>query len=50
MERVGDRKGKLERYCSNRPQRAVAPTEEEVRTFMNDKYSKRWVRERGRKA
>ena len=31
MERVGDRKGKMERYCSTgqSPQRAVAPTEEE---------------------
>jgi hypothetical protein len=31
MERVGDRKGKVERYCSTgqSPQRAVAPTEEE---------------------
>jgi len=30
-ERVGDRKGKIERYCSTgqSPQRAVAPTEEE---------------------
>jgi hypothetical protein len=31
MERVGDRKGQMERYCSTgqSPQRAVAPTEEE---------------------
>jgi hypothetical protein len=31
MERVGDRQGRIERYCSTgqRPQRAVAPTEEE---------------------
>ena len=31
MERVGDRYGKMERYCSTgqSPQRAVAPTEEE---------------------
>jgi hypothetical protein len=31
MERVGDRQGQMERYCSTgqRPQRAVAPTEEE---------------------
>ena len=31
MERVGDRQGKMERYCSTgqSPQRAVAPTEEE---------------------
>jgi len=31
MERVGDRQGKMERYCSTgqNPQRAVAPTEEE---------------------
>jgi len=30
-ERVGDREGKMERYCSTgqSPQRAVAPTEEE---------------------
>ena len=30
METVGDRKGKMERYCSTgqSPQRAVAPTEE----------------------
>jgi hypothetical protein len=30
-ERVGDREGKMERYCSKgqSPQRAVAPTEEE---------------------
>jgi hypothetical protein len=30
MERVGDRNGKMERYCSTgqSPQRAVAPTEE----------------------
>jgi hypothetical protein len=32
MERVGDREAKMERYCSTgqSPQRAVAPTEEEV--------------------
>ena len=32
MKRVGDRHGKMERYCStgHSPQRAVAPTEEEV--------------------
>ena len=31
MERVDDRQGKMERYCSTgqSPQRAVAPTEEE---------------------
>jgi hypothetical protein len=31
MERVGDRQGKMERYCSTgqSPQRAVAPREEE---------------------
>jgi hypothetical protein len=31
MERVADRKGKMERYCltSQSPHRAVAPTEEE---------------------
>jgi len=31
MERVGDRYGQMERYCSTgqSPQRAVAPTEEE---------------------
>jgi hypothetical protein len=31
MERVGDRYGKMERYCSTgrSPQRAVAPMEEE---------------------
>ena len=31
MERVGDRQGKMERYCSTgqSPQRAVAPTEKE---------------------
>jgi hypothetical protein len=31
MERVGDRKGKMEGYCSTgqSPQRAIAPTEEE---------------------
>ena len=31
MEAVGDREGKMERYCSTgqSPQRAVAPTEEE---------------------
>jgi hypothetical protein len=31
MERVGNRKGRIERYCSTgqSPQRAVAPTEEE---------------------
>jgi hypothetical protein len=30
MKRVGDRQGKMERYCSTgqSPQRAVAPTEE----------------------
>jgi hypothetical protein len=30
MERIDDRYGKMERYCSTgqRPQRAVAPTEE----------------------
>ena len=52
MERVGDRQGKMERYFSTgqSPQQALAPTEEEVRTFENDKYSERWVRERGRKA
>jgi hypothetical protein len=31
MERVGDRQGKIERYCSRgqSPQRAVGPTDEE---------------------
>ena len=31
MERVGDRQGKMERYCltGQSPQQAVAPTEEE---------------------
>jgi hypothetical protein len=31
MERVGDREGKMERYCSTgqSPLRAVAPTEDE---------------------
>ena len=31
MERIGDRQGKMERYCSRgeSPQRAVTPTEEE---------------------
>ena len=31
MQKVGDRQGKMERYCSTgqSPQRAVAPTEEE---------------------
>ena len=31
MERVGDRQGQMERYCSRgqSPQRAVAPTKEE---------------------
>jgi hypothetical protein len=31
MERVGDREGKMQRYCSTgqSPQGAVAPTEEE---------------------
>jgi hypothetical protein len=37
MERVGDRQGKMERYCSTSqsPQRAVAPTEEEVTLTVN---------------
>ena len=32
MERVGDRQGQMERYCSTgqSPKRVVAPTEEEV--------------------
>jgi len=32
MERVGDRLGQMERYCSTgqSPQRAVAPTEEDM--------------------
>jgi hypothetical protein len=38
MDRVGDREGKMERYCSTRqsPQRAVLPTEEKrpVRTHL----------------
>ena len=36
MERVGDRQGQMERYCSTgqSPQRAVAPTEEEEE-YMN---------------
>jgi hypothetical protein len=35
MERIGDRQRKMERYCSTdqSPQRAVAPTEEEVYDF-----------------
>jgi len=35
MERVGDRQGKMERYCSTgqSPQRAVAPMEEEGYMF-----------------
>jgi len=36
MERVGDRQGKMERYCStgHYPQRAVAPTEEEEEELL----------------
>jgi len=36
MERVGDRWGKMERYCSTGqiPQRAVAPMEERRRRLM----------------
>jgi hypothetical protein len=36
MERVDDREGKMERYCSTgqSPQRAVAPTDEEEEVFM----------------
>jgi hypothetical protein len=35
MERVGDRWGKMEKYCSTgqSPQRAVAPTEEEKEEY-----------------
>ena len=35
MERVGDRQGKMERYCSTsqNPQRAVAPTEKKEEVF-----------------
>jgi hypothetical protein len=42
MERVGDRKGKMERYCSigQSPQRTVAPTEEEEEYgFQDQPYS-----------
>ena len=37
MERVGERQGKMERYCSTgqSPQRAVAPTEEEEEEDIN---------------
>ena len=37
MERVGDRQGEIERYCSTgqSPQRAVAPTEEEEVTVIS---------------
>jgi hypothetical protein len=37
MERVGDRQGQMERYCSTgqSPQRAVAPTEEVFALFCN---------------
>jgi hypothetical protein len=44
MERFGDRKGKMDRYCltGQSPQRAVAPTEEEevkkFTRFWNPKY------------
>jgi len=41
MERVGDRKGKMETYCSSgqSPQRAVAPMEEEEdEPFQNILY------------
>jgi hypothetical protein len=42
MKRVGDRQGIIEKYCSTgqSPQRAVAPTEEEVYipTITNTKY------------
>ena len=36
MERVGDRQGQMERYCSTgqSPQRAVAPTEEEEEYYF----------------
>ena len=36
METVGDREGKMERYCSTgqSPQRAVAPTEEEEKVYF----------------
>jgi len=35
MERVGDRQGKMKRYCSTgqSPQRTVAPTEEDEEEF-----------------
>jgi hypothetical protein len=41
MERVGDRQGKMERYCSTgqSPQRAVAPTEQEVCLCFNQQYT-----------
>jgi hypothetical protein len=41
MERVGDRKGQMERYFSTgqRPQRAVAPTAEEDKRFCKDFFS-----------
>jgi hypothetical protein len=36
MARVGDRQGKMKRYCSTgqSPQRAVAPTEEKEEDFL----------------
>jgi len=36
VERVGDRQGKMEKYCSTGqiPQRAVAPTEEEEEEWL----------------
>jgi hypothetical protein len=40
MERVGDRQGQMERYCSTgqSPQRAVAPMkEEEEEVYTNEK-------------
>jgi hypothetical protein len=37
MDRVGDRWGKMERYCSTgrSPQRPVAPTKEEEEIFLH---------------
>jgi hypothetical protein len=42
MERVGDRQGQMERYCSTSqsPQRAVAPTEEEEEGFSRHIFKK----------
>jgi len=47
MERVGDRYGQMERYCSadHSPQRAVAPTEEEeeVERDLQVLGVRRWI-------